>query len=250
MGSGMATSENLLEKGAQPYSRTPGCQRPAALASMNVSLRPTLPEGLYALCDDGLGAQPLVHQARCLLEGGASTLQLRLKRTSMRAALPLAKEIAALCRAGGARLIVNDRPDLALLCGADGVHVGDEDLPAEAVRALVGPGLLVGVTVRDLGQAQQAHAAGADYVGLGPVFPTRTKQVDAVALGVEGLRAIAERAPLPVVAIAGIGPDNIEEVARAGAHAAAVGSALWAEPSAERTRALVLAFARGRGGRS
>ncbi|MCP3099996.1 thiamine phosphate synthase [Myxococcus sp. K15C18031901] len=218
---------------------------------MNVSRRPLLPPGPYLLCDDTvLPDVPLVGKAERLLAGGARVLQLRMKRTPVRQALEAARAITASCRAAGALCLVNDRVDLALLSGADGVHVGDEDLPAEDARALLGPDRLVGVTVRGVEGARAAREAGADYVGLGPVFATTTKQVPARVLGLEGLARVVRDSPLPVVGIGGVGLENIARVAATGAHGAAVVSdALLAQDIAERVRRLAGAFEQGRVGK-
>lgn len=219
---------------------------------MNAPDSPRLPGGLYALCDDGVRPDLSIEEkARRLLDGGVRVLQLRLKRTPVPRALHLAREVVRQCRQRGAVCLINDRVDWALLSGAHGVHVGDEDLPPEDARTLLGPGLLVGVTVRSLERAKQAKQAGADYVGLGPIFATSTKTVDAQVLGLEALARVAAESPLPVVAIAGIGLANIEQVAEAGAHGAAVLSDLLAAPEiGERARALAEAFERGRRRRS
>jgi thiamine-phosphate pyrophosphorylase len=123
-------------------------------------------------------------------------------------------------------VIVNDRVDLALAGGAAGVHLGEDDLPVDVARRLLGPDALVGATTRSLAQIEAAAAAGADHVGLGPIFPTSTKHVAHVPLGLDGLARVAGRAPLPVVAIAGIGLETIGAVAAAGAWCAAVAGAL------------------------
>ena len=158
-------------------------------------------------------------------------MQLRMKRTPPREALAAARAVVAVCRRAGAVCLVNDRVDLALLSGAPGVHVGEEDLPAEEARALLGPEALVGVTVRGL---EEARVAGADYVGLGPVFGTTTKQV-----------------PAPVLGIGGVKLENIASLAATGAHGGAVASdALLAEDIAERVRRLSAAFDRGAQGAS
>lgn len=217
---------------------------------MNVSSRPMLPRGPYLLCDDTvLPEVPLVDKAARLVAGGARVVQLRMKRTPPRAALAAAREVSALCRRAGVLCLVNDRVDLALLAGADGVHVGDEDLPPEAARELLGPGRLVGVTARGVEGARAARAAGADYVGVGPLFGTTTKQVPAPVLGLEAFAAVVRDSPLPVVGIGGVGLENIARVASTGAHGAAVVSdALLAGDIAERVRRLVAAFERGRAG--
>jgi thiamine-phosphate pyrophosphorylase len=141
---------------------------------------------------------------------------------------------------------VNDRVDWALLSGADGVHLGEEDVTAKEARTLLPHGALVGVTVRNVQEAAAARAAGADYVGLGPVFLPRSKAVSAPLLGLEGLLRVARDSPLPVVAIGGVALANIRAVARAGAYAAAVVSdLLLAKDIAGRARALEEEFQRG-----
>lgn len=219
---------------------------------MNAPVRPSLPRGLYVLCDDTVRPElPLREKAAGLLAGGARVVQLRMKRTPLREALAAAREVVAACRRAGAVCLVNDRVDLALLSGAHGVHVGDEDLPAEEARALLGPEGLVGVTVRGLEEAHAARAAGADYVGLGPVFGTTTKQVNAPVLGLGGFGAVVRTSPLPVVGIGGVKLENIAELAATGAHGGAVASdALLAEDIAERVRRLSAAFDRGAQGAS
>ena len=219
---------------------------------MNVPARPLLPKGPYLLCDDTVRAElPLAEKAARLLAGGARVLQLRMKRTPPREALAAAREVVAACHRAGALCLLNDRVDLALLSGADGVHVGDEDLPPEAARELLGPARLVGVTVRNAAGARAAKAAGADYVGVGPVFGTTTKQVPAPVLGVEAFGAVVRECPLPVVGIGGVGLSNIAQVAAAGAHCAAVASdALMAADISEQVRRLSAAFDTGLRGAS
>ncbi|NTX01214.1 thiamine phosphate synthase [Myxococcus sp. CA040A] len=217
---------------------------------MNAPPRPLLPPGLYLLCDDTVRVDmPLILKAERMLAGGARVVQLRMKRTPVREALSVAREVVRLCRRAGAVCLLNDRVDLALLADADGVHVGDEDLPAEAARALLGPGRLVGVTVRDAEGAKAAREVGADYVGVGPVFGTTTKQVPAPVLGLEGLARVVTDSPLPVVGIGGVGLENVGRVAASGVHGAAVVSdVLLAQDIAERVRLLTAAFERGRVG--
>lgn len=207
-----------------------------------------LPHGIYGLCDDTVRPDlPIERQAALLLEGGIRVLQLRLKRTPAREAVAACRAAAAACRAAGALCLVNDRVDWALLSGADGVHVGDEDVPPGDARALLGPSRVVGVTARDARMAREAARAGADYAGVGPVFATATKRVDAAVLGPERLAAIVRESPLPVVAIGGIGLSGVEDVAAAGARMAAVVSDLLrAEDVPARARALLERFELGR----
>ncbi|MBX5482856.1 MAG: thiamine phosphate synthase [Myxococcaceae bacterium] len=210
-----------------------------------------LPEGLYALVDDGLRPDvPLVQKAKTVLDGGVRVMQLRMKSLPTREALAAAREIVALCRAHGAVCLINDRVDLALLTDADGVHLGDDDLPVEDARRLLGPRALIGRTVRNRADVVDAARVGASYVGLGPIFPTTTKTVAHAPIGIAGLEEVARNSPLPIVAIAGITLDTIAEVARAGAHGAAVGSdLLCARDVAERARSLGRAFDSGRAAR-
>lgn len=187
-----------------------------------------LPRGLYAVLDDG--ARPdltLAEQARVLVLAGVRVAQVRCKRTPGRAGWMSVQGAVAVLRAAGVVTLVNDRVDWALLSGADGVHLGDEDLPPREARRLLGPDRVLGVTVRGAARAHEAAAAGATYVGLGPVFATRTKEVPAPVLGLERLRTEVQGSPLPVVAIGGIGLETVTAVARTGVHGVAVVSDLW-----------------------
>jgi len=198
--------------------------------------------GLYAIVG---GADPL-GQAAAALDGGARVVQLRLKDAPSGEVLEAARRLVALA-AGRALVIVDDRADLAALAGADGVHVGDEDLPVAEARAVVGPDLLVGRSTRTLADGQAALAAGADHVGFGPVFATATKAIAAAPRGLAMLREVAAGLPAPVVAIGGIGPETVGEVAAAGAAAAAVIGAIFDGPDPwARAAALAAAFAAGR----
>lgn len=208
----------------------------------------SLPTGLYALCDDTLGlALSVPDQARALVAGGARVIQVRLKRTPTRQALAWIEEVLATCRAAQARCLINDRVDWCLVTGADGVHLGEDDLPIAAARRLLGPTALIGATVRNGAQTRIAREQGADHAGMGPLFGTRSKQVDAPVLGLEAFAREVSLSVLPVVGIGGVTLKNIGGVAAAGAHAAAVLSdPLMAEDVTGRTRALVEAFEKGR----
>lgn len=204
-------------------------------------------EGLYGLADPGIRDDlPLPDICLALAKGGASTIQIRWKDAGARELLEAVRAAKETLRGLEARLVVNDRPDVALLGGADGVHVGADDLPVAEVRKLVGDRLFVGATVRDAAGAEAAARAGADYVGFGPVFTTTTKVVDVAPRGLEALAETARRSPVPLVAIAGIDLENIGAVAKAGAAAAAVGAAALRVPSIEeRARDLRAAFQAG-----
>ena len=203
--------------------------------------------GLYALADPAVRPDvPLPELCARLARGGASVVQIRWKGANARDLLEAARAALPLVHAAGAALVINDRPDVALLAGADGVHVGADDLPVAEVRLLAGDRLAIGATVRDLEGARAAAAAGADHVGFGPVFTTSTKTVDAAPRGLEMLRVVAAESPVPVVAIAGIDLGNIASVAACGVAGAAVCSdAIRADDVAARARALADAFATG-----
>ncbi|HTS79678.1 MAG TPA: thiamine phosphate synthase [Myxococcaceae bacterium] len=209
-----------------------------------------LPRGLYAVVDDGVRPDlSLAEQARLLARAGVRVAQVRCKRSVGRAGWEAVRDAVQLLREAGVVALVNDRVDWALLAGADGVHVGDDDLPAAEARRLLGPDRLVGVTVRSAAGARQAAADGASYVGLGPVFATRTKEVPAAVLGLERLGNEVAASPLPVVAIGGIGLDGVTGVARAGVHGVAVVSDLWkGEDLAARIQALQRGFHLGETG--
>ena len=185
-------------------------------------------------------------EARAAIAGGARVVQVRLKGAPAGEVLEASRRVVALA-AGRAVVIVNDRADLAHLSGADGVHLGDEDLPVAEARRVVGPGLLVGRTTRTLEEGRAALRDGADHVGYGPIFPSRTKPLPLPPRGLDGLRGVAAALGAPVVAISGIDLSNVAEVARAGAACAAVVDAVFGagDPEANAAR-LAAAFEAGR----
>jgi thiamine-phosphate pyrophosphorylase len=203
--------------------------------------------GLYGIVDDsGKGRLGPVDWARALAQGGASAVQLRIKQTPMREALILARALrAALPRT---LLIINDRIDLALLCGADGAHVGSGDLSPADARRILGPGRLLGATARSLAEARAALAAGADHVGFGPIFRSSTKPLSIEPLGLRALASTCrELGSVPVVAVSGIDAGNVAAVAQTGAACAAVTAAVGrADDPAAAARQLADAFESGR----
>jgi thiamine-phosphate pyrophosphorylase len=160
------------------------------------------------------------------LAGGADMIQLRDKTGNLRDLLPQARAIQARCRARGAVFIVNDRLDLALAADADGVHVGQEDLPADSARRLLGTGRILGVSTHNLQQAEEARTHGADYIGFGPMFVTGTKDTGYAPRSLDAIRGIRKVVALPILAIGGITLENVAEVIAAGATAPAVISAV------------------------
>ncbi len=186
--------------------------------------------GLYVIIDPALmgGREPLA-VARDALEGGARLLQLRDKGREKGLQLPLAEALAGLCRQADALFIVNDHADLALACGADGVHVGQKDLPVAAVRRIVPAGFIVGCSTNNPEEARRAEAEGADYVSVGRLFPTGSK-ADTRPATLDTLRAVKAAVSLPVCAIGGINESNIDAVLAAGADMVAVIAAVSAAP--------------------
>jgi thiamine-phosphate pyrophosphorylase len=202
--------------------------------------------GLYALADDDprWGRDP-VEQARAALSGGAAAVQLRAKHATDRQALAWAETIGDLCRVAGARFFVNDRFDLALAAGADGVHLGQEDLPPARLPAAARARLLVGRSTHTFAQARAAAGEPVDYVAFGPVFGTTSKASPYEARGLDALAEVARiAAPRPCVAIGGIDVARAGDCVRAGAAAVCVISALAGAPDMEAAaRALVRAIA-------
>jgi len=177
---------------------------------------------LYAILDpEQTRGRPAERVLAALLEAGVSILQLRVKSLPPVDFLELAKQARAVTRAHGCKLIINDRVDIALACGADGVHLGQDDLPLSAGRKLMGQ-KIIGISTHDLDQARAAERDGADYIGFGPMFGTRTKATGYEARGPEMLQQIRRAVTLPIVAIGGITEANVQEVWQAGADSVAI----------------------------
>lgn len=185
---------------------------------------------LYVITDRRLSGRSHEAQAAAAIAGGATAIQLRDKTAPARELFETGCRLAALCRGRGVLFIVNDRADVAVACEADGVHVGDDDLPVAAARRLLGPGKVVGASAGTLEAAVRAEAEGADYLGVGSVFATGTKADAGEAIGVDALARIARAVRIPVVGIGGITVGNAAQVVRAGAVGVAVISAVVAQP--------------------
>ncbi|HWE01131.1 MAG TPA: thiamine phosphate synthase [Tepidisphaeraceae bacterium] len=183
--------------------------------------------GLYVLITEELCRSAWLTTAEQALDGGADCIQLREKKFDAGELLVRARRLVALCRKYDAWCIINDRPDIAMLAGADGVHVGQDDLPASEVRKIVGPGKIVGVSTHRIEQARQAVLDGADYIGVGPMFRSATKPRDILSGPAYG-REVAETISIPAIAIAGITAANVDEVLATGLRAIAVSSAVIA----------------------
>jgi len=180
--------------------------------------------GFYAIVDPSLCADP-VSIAQEILYGGCAAMQLRAKTLHDRDQLALARRLLNLCKTRGVPLFINDRVDIARACGAHGVHLGQTDLPLAEARSCY-PGALIGISTHDRTQATVAIAGGADLIGFGPVFPTRTKYNAAPVVGLAALTEVVSNASVPVVAIGGIDASNITEVAQSGAAMACAVSAV------------------------
>lgn len=172
--------------------------------------------------------------------GGATVFQLREKGLPDRELVALARDVRRHTRAAGAMLVINDRPDIARLCEADGVHVGQDDLSVKDARRIAGPDVLVGMSTHSLEQLRAAVLDGADYVGVGPTFPSQTKPFDAFP-GLALVRAASAETALPAFALGGIGPENVGQVAAAGARRVAVSAAVCAAPDPEQAARLLRA---------
>ncbi|MFL5653392.1 MAG: thiamine phosphate synthase [Ktedonobacteraceae bacterium] len=181
--------------------------------------------------------------AAAALDGGATVIQLRDKTASTRLLIEEGLALRALTRERGALLIVNDRIDVALAVEADGAHVGQDDMPAQLARRLLGPERILGVSAANIGEAEEAVAGGADYLGVGPIFPSLGKADAGPSTGVHLLSELAQRYATPLVAIGGITAENAPEVVRAGAAGVAVITAVvYAENITAASRQLRLAI--------
>ncbi len=209
-------------------------------------------QGLYFITDPDLRPdRSPEEQAQAALAGGAGIVQLRDKSLATPQLIALAKRLNEMARAANALFIVNDRVDVALASGADGVHLGPDDMDAKEARRLLGSGRLIGVSVSTVEEAKKA-APCASYLGVGAIFGSKTKGDAGEPIGLERVREIKRAFPqLPLVAIGGIHAGNIADVAAAGADAAAVVSAVVCAPDmAAATRELVQRFIEGQASRT
>ena len=194
---------------------------------------------LYAVTDRAwVGKQTLLEQIEDALKGGSTIVQLREKKMDEDAFVKEAIEVRALCHKYNVPLIINDNVDVALKSGADGVHVGIEDAPVAEIRKCVSADFIIGATCKTVEQAKIAEAAGADYMGVGAVFPSPTK-TNAVRITNEQLREIVSSVSIPAVAIGGISYDNVCEIKGSSVSGVAVVSAILGAENIEKATALL-----------
>jgi thiamine-phosphate pyrophosphorylase len=205
---------------------------------------------LYVILDRSVaGGRDLDPILAAVLAGGAEMIQLREKTWPSGTLFPMAQRLRARCRAAGVPFIVNDRVDVALAVDADGVHLGQDDLPPAAVRPLLKPGMILGLSTHSVEQAKTAQAAGADYVAVGSMFPTATKP-EFQLVGPALAREVRPVVHVPLIGIGGITPDNVGDVIAAGVDGVAVISAVCAAPDpAAAARRFIAAIVAARGGR-
>jgi thiamine-phosphate pyrophosphorylase len=211
-----------------------------------------MPFDLYVITDEHLsGGISHAEIALRAVRGGADAIQLRDNSASPGELVWIGKEIRNAIAPYGALLIVNDRLDVAIACGADGVHLGQKDTHPDVARQIAPPGFIIGVSVGDVGEACRAEADGADYVALSPTFATNSKADAGPGHGLDGLRKIRAAVKIPLIAIGGIGPGNVQDVIRAGADGVAVISAVVSAPDLTRAakdmRSLVVTAKQERG---
>jgi thiamine-phosphate pyrophosphorylase len=199
---------------------------------------------IYPITDARMSGLSHAEQVRRMIEGGATFIQLRDKDVAPREFHKAAAEVIEIARPRGVRIIINDRVDIALVLKADGVHLGQEDMPPEAARSILGDRAIIGFSTHSLEQVRAALKLPIDYVAFGPIFPTRTKTNADGVVGLEGLRQVRHIAGnLPLVAIGGITGENVRSVIDAGANLAAVIGAIVSDPDGitSRMKRLLLA---------
>lgn len=193
--------------------------------------RPHSFSGLYIILDPSVcPSRPLMEVLKTATEAGAVLFQYRNKTASMKDAYVEALALRQAAAKAGALFIVNDRCDLALAVDADGVHLGQGDLPLDLARKVLGLGKLIGISTHNPDQVREATAGKPDYLGFGPIFTPGSKQDHDPVVGLEGLRAIRSLTPLPIFAIGGIHINQVDEVIRAGADGVAVISSILKAP--------------------
>jgi thiamine-phosphate pyrophosphorylase len=186
---------------------------------------------LYVITDETIaGGRSHARIAKRAVAGGADVIQLRDKTCSSKELLRIAREFRTITRRTGTGFIINDRLDVAIACGADGVHLGQDDIPVSTARQLAPKGFIIGVSVGTVAEAIEAERGGADYIALSPTFTTASKEDAGPGHGLARLAAIKRAVSVPVIAIGGINRQNVQDVIAAGADGIAVISAVVASP--------------------
>lgn len=201
------------------------------MGPMSAKSLPEISLSLYLVADvDYAAERDIVSLVEDAIQGGVTTVQLRAKGLGTREFFRLATRMTAVLKRRDVPLIINDRVDIALACGADGVHLGQSDMPPDTARKLVGESKIIGVSVNTPKEAREAERLGADYVGLGPIYATATKDTDLPVLGSDGIRRMRGKIGIPIVAVGGINAGNAAEVMKSGAAGVAVVSAILGAP--------------------
>ncbi len=183
-------------------------------------------EGLYFVTDSKLTKQGILEDAKQVIEAGCMLVQYREKNKPSKEMFEKAKQLAELCKSKGALFIVNDRLDIALAVNADGVHLGQNDLPIAIARNILGKDKIIGTSNHSLEEVKQSEEAEADYISVGPVFHTNTKKDAGPPLGLELLKKVRAATKLPIVGIGGVNEENLEEVLQTGVDSVAIISAI------------------------
>ena len=200
--------------------------------------------GLYLVTSQALsGGRSTEEIVKLALAGGVRLVQLREKDMAFPQLLKLAEKIRAMTKKAGALLIINDRLDLALAVGADGVHLGQDDLPVTGARKIA-PDLIIGASTHSLKEARAAQKAGASYVNIGPIFPTKTKKWNEKFIGIPKMKAIASKIKVPFTVMGGIKADHIPDLVKAGAKTIAVVTAVTAADNPQKAVKQLLALMR------
>ncbi len=180
---------------------------------------------LYVLISSSITTKSVIETTRLIIDGGADAIQLREKTISDSEFITLAEEVRDITTKSGTLLIINDRVHIARKINADGIHLGQQDMSALEARNIVGDKKIIGVSTHSVMQAKQAQKDGADYIAIGPIYPTKTKDYEP-SVGIQIIREISEAVNIPFIAIGAITLDNLDEVLKAGASRIAVCSAI------------------------
>ena len=240
------TKENVRDKldrlndrnKEKPYGKTRFTSDGNAAIIRKMSPLKKIDWSLYLIADTEFTAgRDLVLPVSKAVLGGVTVVQLRAKNLGTRDFLELASRMNEQLRKSGVPLLINDRVDIVLACGAAGVHLGQDDMPLPDARRLLGPDKIIGISVNTLDEAAEAERLGADYLGLGPIYATTTKDTDLPIVGSEGIRRMHKLIDIPIIAIGGINAGNAADVLRAGAAGVAVVSAILGAADARKAAA-------------